>query len=85
MGGFGAAHGCGGGGERRQKVPSPKICHTYPTMMKIGTLIPYLKKIQKIYKVRDTLLEFCRHQYFSPEISKFYYIKKYRYRLHFDT
>ena len=23
----------------------PKICHTYPTMMKLGTVIPYLKKI----------------------------------------
>ena len=24
-----------------------KICHTYPTMMKVGTFIPYLNKIQK--------------------------------------
>ena len=22
-----------------------KICHTYPTMMKLGTVIPYLKKV----------------------------------------
>ena len=28
----------------------PKICLTYPTMMKLGTVIPYLKKIQKLYK-----------------------------------
>ena len=29
--------------------PLPKICHTYPTMMKLfyGTVIPYLRKIQK--------------------------------------
>ena len=27
-----------------------KICHTYPTMMKLGAVIPYLKKIQKIYE-----------------------------------
>ena len=33
-----------------QKGPLPKICHTYPTMMKLGTVIPYLKKIQKIDK-----------------------------------
>ena len=39
--------------------PVPKICHTYPTMMKLGTVIPYLRKIQKIYKSRDTSLEFC--------------------------
>ena len=25
----------------------PKICHTYPKMIKLGTVIPYLKKIQK--------------------------------------
>ena len=39
--------------------PLPKIRHTYPTMMKLGTVIPYLKKIQKIYESRDTPLEFC--------------------------
>ena len=37
----------------------PKIRHTYPTMMKLGTVIPYLRKIQKMYKSRDTFLEFC--------------------------
>ena len=33
-----------------------RVCHTYPTMMKLGTVIPYLKKIQKIYESRDTPL-----------------------------
>ena len=37
----------------------PKICHTYPTMMKLGKVIPYQKKIQKIYESSDTPLEFC--------------------------
>ena len=38
-------HGWGGG---RQKTPLLKICHTYPTMIKLlGTVISYLKKIQK--------------------------------------
>ena len=32
---------------------------THPTMMKLGTVIPYLKEIQKIYKSRDTPFEFC--------------------------
>ena len=41
IGFFGAAHGC-----RDQKVPLPKIRHTYPTM-KLGTVLSYLKKIQK--------------------------------------
>ena len=31
--------------------------HTYPTIMKLGTITRYLKKIQKIYKSRDTHLE----------------------------
>ena len=47
---FGTAHGLG----VEQIGPLPKICHTYPTMMKLGTVIPYLKKIQKIYESRDT-------------------------------
>ena len=25
----------------------PKICHTYPTLMKFGTVIPYIGKSQK--------------------------------------
>ena len=53
-------------------------------MMRLGTVIPYLKKIEKIYESRDTCHESCWDQQFSPEISKFYYIKKYTYRLHFD-
>ena len=37
----------------------PKICHTCPTMIKLGTVTPYLKKVGKIYESRDTFLEFC--------------------------
>ena len=36
MGFFGAAHVWGGG----LFGPLPKICHIYPTMMKLGTVIP---------------------------------------------
>ena len=57
MGIFGAAHGLGGGGQKRP--PLPKICHKYPTMMKLGAVIPYLKKIEKIYESRDTSPELC--------------------------
>ena len=42
---FGAAHRWGGG----KKTPLPKICHRYPTMMKLDAVKPYLKQIQKIY------------------------------------
>ena len=56
MGFFGASHEWGGGAFW---LRLPKICHTHPTMMKLGTVIPYLRKIQKKYKSRDTSLEFC--------------------------
>ena len=45
-----------GGG---QKASLPKICDTYATIMKLGTVIPYLEKIQKIYESLDTPSEFC--------------------------
>ena len=46
-----------------KRPPLPKICHTYHTMMKLGSYtLP--KEDRKIYESRDTLLEFCWHQYF---------------------
>ena len=58
MGLFGAAHGWGGG-RGAKRPPLPKICHTYPTMIKLDPVIPYLKKIQKIHESRYTPLELC--------------------------
>ena len=57
MGFFEAAHRCVGGGV--EKAPLPKMCHTYPTIMKLGTVIPYLKKFQKLYESHDTPIGFC--------------------------
>ena len=37
--------GCSRTRGRGSKSPLPKICHTYPTMMKLGTVTPYLKKM----------------------------------------
>ena len=51
MGLFGAALGWG------RPLPLPKICHAYPAMMKLSTIISYLKQIQKIYESRDTPLK----------------------------
>ena len=51
MGLFGAAHEWGGA--------LSKICHKYPTMIKLGTAIPYLKEIRKIFESRGTPFEFC--------------------------
>ena len=53
--------GRGGGGKN---APLSKLCQTYPTMMKLGTFISYLKKIQKAYESHGTYLEFCWHQHF---------------------
>ena len=52
---LGAAHGWVG----QKGPPLSKICYTYPAMMKLGTVIPYLKKIQKLYESREGPLEFC--------------------------
>ena len=41
MGLFGDAHGWRGA----KRPPFPNICHTYTAMMKLGTVIPYVKKI----------------------------------------
>ena len=51
MGLFWAVHGREGVGRRgAKKAPSPplpRISHTYPTMIKLDTVIPYQQKIQK--------------------------------------
>ena len=80
MGIFGAAHGWGG-----QKCPFPKICHTYPTMMKLGTVTLTQRRSKKYINHVTQPLSSADISIFSPKISKFCYIKKYRYRLHFDT
>ena len=64
---------------RAKRPPLPKICHTYRTMMKLGTVISCLKKIQSTHQSRDTPFEFSWNQDFLPEIYKLCYTKKYRY------
>ena len=53
---FGAAHRFGG--TKKALLPK-KICLAYPIMLTLGTVMHYPKKTQKIYKSRDTPLEFC--------------------------
>ena len=57
---FMAAHDRG----RGKKTFFPKIFQIYSTMVKLGTVIPYLKKMQQIFKSRGMFLEFCWHQHF---------------------
>ena len=80
MGFFGTAHEWG-----VKKAPHPKICHTYPTLMKLGTVVPCLKKIQKYINHVAHLLSSADTSIFSPKISNFCYIRKYSYRLHFNA
>ena len=42
---FGAAHGWGA-----KRLPLPKICHTYPTVMKLGTVIPYVTHLSAFFE-----------------------------------
>ena len=53
---FGAAQAWGG---TKKPLPLPTICHTYPAMMKLGTVIPHPRAIEKMYESRDATLEFC--------------------------
>ena len=59
----------GGGGDKKAHLP--QNFHTYPTLMKLCTVIPYLKKIQKLDKSHDTPLEFCWYQHFFTGILQF--------------
>ena len=75
----GPFRGCWGLG---RKSSLPKIYHKWSPMMKLDTVIPYLNKIQNICKSHDTHYAFS---IFSPEISNFWYIRTYKYRLYYNT
>ena len=53
--------GGGSGGWGGKNPPVTKICHTYPAMIKFGTVI------QIIYTSRDTSIEFWWNQHFFTE------------------
>ena len=69
---------------KSKKTLLSEICHTYPTMMTLGTVIPSLKSKKYINHVTHPS-NFADISIFSTEISNFCYIKKYRNRLHFNT
>ena len=63
-----AAHvGMGGGGKKALSLKF--VIHS--TMIKVGTVIGYLKKIQKIFESHDTSLQFYWHQHFFTLSEKF--------------
>ena len=56
-----------GGGEE-QKGPLPKNCHTYPTIMKLGTVKPYS---EKYVDIMTQPLSSADISIFYPEIRNF--------------
>ena len=53
-------------------------------MMKLGTVIPYLKKIQKKYKSNGTFSGSADIAIFPRKIDNFCYNEKYRKKLHIN-
>ena len=68
-----------------QKISLTKICPIYPTMIKLVTVIPYLNKIQKLYKSCDTSLDFFWHQHFFFGSQQFLLYQEIQIRLHFNA
>ena len=83
MGLFGPPDGMRGRGGGAKRPSLSKICSTYPTLMKLGTVIPYLKMMQKIHKSCDTHFDFCGHQHFLTGNQQF--LSYQGYRLHFNA
>ena len=64
----------GWGGRGSKKPPLPKICLTYPTIMELATVIPYLKK--DLINHLTHPLSYADTSIFSSKIRKFCYFKK---------
>ena len=62
------------------KGPSFLKSDTYLMMMRLGTVLSYLKKIQKYIDHVTHFLNSAGISIFSLETGNFCYIKKYRYR-----
>ena len=81
MGRFGAVHGFRG---TKKSHPLFKIYHTYATIMKLWHICNLPKEDPKNINHVTHPVSSADISIFSSEISKFCYIKKYKYRLHFD-
>ena len=82
MGIFGAAHGWGGG---QKGAPSLKSVTHILQWWNLAHLYLTQRRSKKYMSPVTNPLSSADISIFSPEISKFCYIKKYRYRLHFST
>ena len=71
---FGAAHGCRGGGGRgvgSEKAHLPIICHTYPTMMKLGSYTLPKKDPKNIWITWHTHWVLLTSAFFHRESANF--------------
>ena len=82
MGFFRTAHGQR---ETRRGWKKGALSLKFITQMMKLAVIPYPKKTQKIYKLRNETLEFCLHQHFFTGNQQFLLYQKYRYRSNFNT
>ena len=82
---FGAAHELGGGGVAKSPSPYLKSVIDILQWWSLAQLYLTLKGCKKYANLVTHLLSSADISNFSPEISRFCYIKKYMYRLHFDT
>ena len=73
MGLFWDAHDREEEGGRQKDLPSPKPV-THPTMKKLGTVVPYLKKIEKNLNHVTHLLSSASISIFSLEISNSWFL-----------
>ena len=60
-----------GGGDR--KAPIPKICHTYPTMMKLGTVVPPKEDSKNIWIMWHILWVLLTSAFFHQKSANFAY------------
>ena len=81
---FGAAHGWGGGGGRKKTPPQKSVKHILQCS-NLAQLYLTQRRFKKYMNHATHPLSSADIHIFSPEISKFCCIKKYGYRLHFDT
>ena len=61
----------------KQKGPLSKICHTYPAMMKLEIVIPYLKKIKKWNKnkIKVVLINMTTTLIMSAKLTNLRFLK----------
>ena len=64
-----------GWGNKKHPSPLSEICHTYPKMMKLGAVMLYLKKIEKMYESRNTLLVLLTSAFFDQKSANFAILK----------